>query len=75
MLSSFCGCVLKTGGLCFADFNFWDLQHPLKIIPILFRENLTLGGTTRLSLDRSTVRGENLMPEAAKFPQMQGNKR
>ena len=51
-------------GLFFADFNFRGRQCPRKIISILFRENRRVGGgTTRLSLDRSTVRKENLQPK------------
>ena len=54
--SRFC---LKTWGLFFADFNFRGRQRPRKIISILFRENSRVGGTTRLSLYRTTVRKEN----------------
>ena len=53
--------------LFFADFNFHGRQRPLKIILILFRENHTGGGITQLSLDRSTVRKENLQPEYLKY--------
>ena len=50
----------------FADFNFRDRQRPRKIISILFRENHGGGGITRLSLDRSTMRKENLRPKYLK---------
>ena len=53
--------VSKTWGLFFADFNFRGRQRPRKIISILFCENLRVGGTTRLSLDRSTVRKEKYL--------------
>ena len=53
-------------GLFFADFNFRGRQRPRKIISILFRKNRRVGGTTRLCLDRSTVRKENLRPKYLK---------
>ena len=58
--SRFC---LKTWGLFFADFNFRGWQRQRKILSILFRENRRVGGTTGLSLDRSTVGKENLRPK------------
>ena len=48
------------------DFNFRGLQRPQIIVLILFCENRRVGGTTRLSLDRSTVRKENLWPQYLK---------
>ena len=46
-----------------ADFNFRGLWT---IILILFRENRRVYGTTRLSLNRSTVQKENLWPKYLK---------
>ena len=51
----------------FADFNFCSRQHPWKITSILFRENHRVRGTTRLSLDISIVRKENLRPKYLKW--------
>ena len=48
------------------DFNFCSWQHPRKTILILFCENRRVGGTTRLFLDISTVRKENLRPKYLK---------
>ena len=48
------------------DFNFRGRQRPRKITSILFRENSWVDGTTRLSLDKSTVRKENLRPKNLK---------
>ena len=45
-------------------FRGW--QRPRKIILILFRKNGRVGGTTRLSLDISTVRKENFRPKYLK---------
>ena len=58
--------VSKTWGLIFADFNFRGRQRPRKMISILFHENHRVGGTARISLDRSTVRKENLRPKYLK---------
>ena len=58
--------VSKTWGLFFEDFNFRGRQRPRKIISILLHENRKNGGTTRLSLYRSTVRKENLQPKYLK---------
>ena len=52
----FRGFVSKIWGLFFAEFNFRGRQRPRKIISILFRENLRVGGITQISLDRLTVR-------------------
>ena len=56
-LSRFC---LKNMGLFFADFNFRSRQCPRKIISLLFSKKHGVDGTTRLSLDRSTVRPKYL---------------
>ena len=48
------------GDYFFADFNFRGRQCPRKIISILFHKIRRVGGTTRLPLNRSTVRKENL---------------
>ena len=56
----------KKWGLIFADFNFRGRQRPRKLISILFRENHRVGGRARISLDRSTVRKENLRPKYLK---------
>ena len=68
-LPNFRGFVSKTWGLIFADFNFRGRQLPRKrkIILILFGENHRVGGTARISLDRSTVRKENLRPKYLKL--------
>ena len=66
ILAHFCGFVSKTRGLFFVYFNLRGQQHPRKIILILFRENRRVGGTTWLSLDRSTVLKENLRPKYLK---------
>ena len=50
----------------FADFNFRARQRPRKIIRVLFSENDRGGDITRLSLDGSTVRKENLWPKYLK---------
>ena len=70
IFSRFC---LKIWGLFFADFNFRGQQCPRKIILILFRENRRVGGggTTRLSLDRSTVRKENLQTKYLKHNEIE----
>ena len=44
-------------------FNFRRRQRPQKIVSSLFRENRRAGATTRLSLDRSTMRKENHRPK------------
>ena len=68
MLPNFRGFVSKNMGiiflriLIFADFNFRGRQCPRKIILILFHENRRVGGITRLPLNRSPVRKENLQP-------------
>ena len=62
--SRFC---LKNMGIIFRGFNFRGRQCPRKITLILFRKNHRVGGgTTQLSLDRSTVRKENLRPKYLK---------
>ena len=66
IMGYFCGFVSKTLGLIFADFNVHGRQRPRKIISILFRENHRVGGTTPISLDRSTMRKENLRPKYLK---------
>ena len=66
MSPNFHGFVYKTWGLIFADFNFRGQQCPRKIILILFRKNGRMSGTTLLSLNRSTVRKENLRPKYLK---------
>ena len=53
-------CLKKTWGLFFAEFNIRGRQRPRKIILILFRENYRVGGTTRPSFNRLTVRKENI---------------
>ena len=58
--------VSKTWGLFFSAFNFCSHQHPQKIISILSHENSRVGGTTRLSPDRSTVWIENIWPKYLK---------
>ena len=65
---NFRGFVSKTSVLIFADFNFRGRQRPRKrkMISILFRENHRVGGTARISLDRSTVWKENLRPKYLK---------
>ena len=66
------GFVSEKWGLFFADFYFRGRQHPRKIIfIIIFHENRRVGGTTGLSLDRSTVRKENLQ---TKYLQCKGIK-
>ena len=45
---------------------FRGRQRPQKIFSVLFRENNRGGDITRLSLDRSTVRKENLQPKYLK---------
>ena len=57
---------LKTWRLFFADFDFCGRQNLRKIILVLFRKNYRWGDITRLSLDRSTVRKENLWPKYLK---------
>ena len=57
-------CLKNMAIIFFADFNFRGRQRPRKIISILFRE--THIGITQLSLDRSTVRKENLRPKYLK---------
>ena len=56
----------KTWSWFFADFNFHVWQHLWKIILIHVRINCWVGGKSRLSLDRSTVRKENLRPKCLK---------
>ena len=63
---NFRGLVSKTWRLIFANFNFRGRQRPRKINFTLFREDHRGGGITRLSLDRSTVRKENLRPKYLK---------
>ena len=63
---NFRGFVSKTWGLFFADFNFRGRQCQRKLILILFRKNRRVDGTTRLSLDWSIVRKENLRPKYLK---------
>ena len=58
-------CLKKHGDYFFADFNFRGRQRPRKIIWILFCENRRVGGTTRLSRYRTTVRIENLQPKVS----------
>ena len=54
---------LKNMGLFFAGFNFCGRKRPRKIISIFTRKNCRVGDSTRLSLDRSTVRKQNLRPK------------
>ena len=60
----------KHMGIILANFNFRGRQRLRKIILILFRENRRVGGTTLLSLSRST---EEKSP--AKLSETQENKR
>ena len=64
--------VSKSFGLFFADFNFRGRQRARKISSILFRKNHRVGGTTRLSLDRSNVWKKK---SPAKVSEMQRNER
>ena len=68
MLPNFRGFVLKAWGLFFVDFNFHGWQRQRKIILILFCKNHRVGGTTRLSPNRSTAQEENLRPKYLKRP-------
>ena len=60
--------VTKFSRFCLKNLGiiFRGQQHLQKIILILFRKNCRVGGTTWLSLNRSTVQKENLQPKCLK---------
>ena len=58
--SRFC---LKNMG---TNFRGWQRPRKRKVISILFCENHRVGGTARISFDRSTVWKENIRPKYLK---------